>query len=84
MTQALIGDTGYLKLEGTMSSFEFFKSPQQISTVETRHRKIVTPIPAPGTEALLYDLSSHESQTCLLRKHFESCCSRSICYCDFR
>jgi 4-aminobutyrate aminotransferase-like enzyme len=46
-----------------MSSYNFSNSPQETPKVETRHRKISTPIPAPGTEALLNDLHSHESRS---------------------
>jgi 4-aminobutyrate aminotransferase-like enzyme len=46
-----------------MSSYKFNYTPQEIPKVETRNRKISTPIPAPGTEAMLNDLQSHESRS---------------------
>jgi 4-aminobutyrate aminotransferase-like enzyme len=46
-----------------MSPYNFSKTPQQTPKVETRHRKIITPILAPGTEALLDDLCRHESRS---------------------
>ena len=46
-----------------MSTYKFFRSPQETPFIDTEYRKIHTPIPAPGTEAILSDLEACESRS---------------------
>ena len=46
-----------------MSTYKFFRSPQETPFIDTEYRKIHTPIPAPGTEAILRDLEACESRS---------------------
>lgn len=46
-----------------MAHFEFKKEPQDVKTIVTKHRRILTQIPASGTEKILEDLSKFESRS---------------------
>jgi 4-aminobutyrate aminotransferase / (S)-3-amino-2-methylpropionate transaminase / 5-aminovalerate transaminase len=46
-----------------MSTYKFFRSPQETPFIDTEYRKIHTPIPAPGTKAILSDLEACESRS---------------------
>lgn len=43
-----------------MSGYKFSLEPIDVPRVETRHRRIVTPIPAPGSAPILKELSLYE------------------------
>jgi 4-aminobutyrate aminotransferase-like enzyme len=45
------------------TGFNFSLSPQKVASVATRHRKISTGIPAPGTQEVLEQLSKYESRS---------------------
>lgn len=46
-----------------MSSYSFFRKPQTVDDVRTEHRIIKTPIPCPGTEAIISELELYESRS---------------------
>ncbi|MBF0211940.1 MAG: aminotransferase class III-fold pyridoxal phosphate-dependent enzyme [Magnetococcales bacterium] len=46
-----------------MAGYEFSRRPQTVPLVSTAHRRIQTPIPAPGTEAILEKLDRYESRS---------------------
>jgi 4-aminobutyrate aminotransferase-like enzyme len=46
-----------------MAAFSFSLSPQKVDHLNTVHRKIVTHIPAPGTQELLEQLNKYESRS---------------------
>ena len=46
-----------------MSGYEFSRKPKQVPQVRSAHRLIQTPIPAPGTEAILEELDRVESRS---------------------
>lgn len=46
-----------------MSGYSFSRSPVDVPFVQTQHRTIQTPIPAPGTEQILANLDSYESRS---------------------
>jgi 4-aminobutyrate aminotransferase / (S)-3-amino-2-methylpropionate transaminase / 5-aminovalerate transaminase len=46
-----------------VSRYTFHKKPQQVPFVNTRHRTIQSPIPAPGTESFLEELAVFESKS---------------------
>ena len=43
-----------------MSGYTFRLEPVDVPRIETRHRRIVTPIPAPGSIPILRELSRYE------------------------
>jgi len=46
-----------------MAAYQFSRSPQSVPLVQTAHRTIQTPIPAPGTEQILATLDGYESRS---------------------
>lgn len=46
-----------------MAAYQFSRSPQSVPLVQTAHRTIKTPIPAPGTEQILATLDGYESRS---------------------
>jgi len=46
-----------------MTTHVFSKNPQETYPIKTKYRSILTPIPAPGTEAVLGDLERYESRS---------------------
>ena len=46
-----------------MSSYSFSRKPQAVDTVHTEHRIIKTPIPCPGTDAIISELELYESRS---------------------
>ena len=46
-----------------MAAHSFSRSPQSVPVVDTQHRKILTAIPTPGSEAILDQLDSYESRS---------------------
>ncbi len=46
-----------------MAAHSFSRSPQSVPLVNTKHRKILTSIPTPGSEAILDQLDSYESRS---------------------
>ena len=46
-----------------MAGYDFSRTPKAVPTVETRHRRIATAIPAPGTEAILAEMDEFESRS---------------------
>lgn len=46
-----------------MAGYEFSRAPQQVALVQTDFRRIQTPIPAPGSEAILERLDRCESRS---------------------
>ena len=46
-----------------MAAHSFSRSPQSVPVVNTQHRKILTAIPTPGSEAILDQLDSYESRS---------------------
>ena len=46
-----------------MATHGFSKGPQETHPIKTKYRSILTPIPAPGTEAVLGDLERYESRS---------------------
>ena len=46
-----------------MAAHQFSRSPQTVPLIQTAHRTIQTPIPAPGTEEILATLDGYESRS---------------------
>ena len=46
-----------------MAGYFFSRTPQNVPLVLTKHRRIQTPIPTPGTEEILQELDSFESRS---------------------
>ena len=46
-----------------MSAFSFSKKPVKVPLVKTKNRSIQTPVPSPGTEGILENLSNYESRS---------------------
>ncbi len=43
--------------------YQFSRTPVEVPSVRTKYREIMTPIPSPGTEAILLDLEKYESRS---------------------